>query len=30
VRKNITVGSDMLNLARSLGYRINPGVEPRR
>lgn len=30
VRTNITVGSDMLNLARSLGYRINPGVAARR
>lgn len=30
VRKNITVGSDMLNLARSLGYSINPGMERRR
>jgi len=29
VRKNITVGSDMLNLARSLGYTINPGTERR-
>lgn len=29
VRKNITVGSDMLNLARSLGYSINPGTERR-
>lgn len=29
VRKNITVGSDMLNLARSLGYTINP-VPDRR
>lgn len=29
VRKSITVGSDMLNLARSLGYTINPGTERR-
>jgi len=29
VRKNITVGSDILNLARTLGYTINPGTERR-
>jgi hypothetical protein len=30
VRKNITVGSDMLDLARSQGFTINPGMEPRQ
>jgi len=30
VRKNITVGSDMLDLAHSQGFKINPGMEPRQ
>lgn len=30
VRKNITVGSDMLDLARSQGFTINLGMETRQ